>query len=122
MHAYQTAYQRGWLKVRVQMSPFVTSVADAEALLKNGLHTGFGDEHLKLGAAKMLADGGMGPRAAAIYPPSVAGEPENLGILMWKAADMGKTHRILAGGGWQLATHAIGDRQLTRYSTPTLQQ
>jgi predicted amidohydrolase YtcJ len=39
MHAYQTAYQRGWLKVRVQMSPFVTSVADAEALLKNGLHT-----------------------------------------------------------------------------------
>ncbi len=112
MRGYQDAYQRGWLKVRVQMSPRIGSIEDAEQLARLGVHTGFGDEHLKFGAAKMFADGGMGARTIAIYLPPVAGEPNNFGVLRWKPEDMQKAHLVPARAGWQLETHAIGDRAM----------
>jgi hypothetical protein len=112
MRGYQEAHRRGWLKVRVQMSPRIGSIADAEKLAGMGVHTGFGDDQLKFGAAKMFADGGMGARTIAIYPPGVIGEPGNLGVLRWTPADMQKAHLLAAGAGWQLETHAIGDRAI----------
>ncbi|MGA7292712.1 MAG: amidohydrolase [Terriglobales bacterium] len=112
MRGYQQAYRRGWLKIRVQMSPRIGSIADAEKLAQMGVHTGFGDDQLKFGAAKMFADGGMGARTIAIYPPGVIGEPTNLGVLRWTPADMQKAHLLAAAAGWQLETHAIGDRAI----------
>lgn len=112
MRGYQEAHRRGWLKVRVQMSPRIGSIADAQKLAEMGVHTGFGDDVLKFGAAKMFADGGMGARTVAIYPPGVIGEPSNLGILRWTPADMQKAHLLAAAAGWQLETHAIGDRAI----------
>ncbi len=112
MRGYQEAWRRGWLKIRVQMSPRIGSIADAEKLAQMGVHTGFGDDQLKFGAAKMFADGGMGARTIAIYPPGVLGEPNNLGVLRWTPADMQKAHLLAAGAGWQLETHAIGDRAI----------
>lgn len=112
MRGYQEAWRRGWLKIRVQMSPRIGSIADAEKLAQMGVHTGFGDDQLKFGAAKMFADGGMGARTIAIYPPGVIGEPNNLGVLRWTPADMQKAHLLAAGAGWQLETHAIGDRAI----------
>jgi predicted amidohydrolase YtcJ len=112
IRGYQDAYARGWLKLRVQMSPRIGSIADAEQLAKMGVHTGYGDDTLKFGAAKMFADGGMGARTIAIYPPPVEGEPNNFGVLRWKPEDMQKAHLIAARAGWQLETHAIGDRAI----------
>jgi len=112
LRGYQQAEHAGWLKVRVHMVPRVRNIADAETLAASGFYTGFGDEHLKIGAAKMFADGGMGARTIAIYPPSAAGETNNFGLLIWTPEDMQKAHRILAAAGWQLVTHAIGDRAI----------
>ena len=112
MRGYQDAEQRGWLKIRVQMSPRISSISDAEKLAQMGVHTGFGDDQLKFGAAKMFADGGMGARTIAIYPPGVIGEPNNLGVLRWTPADMQKAQLAAAKAGWQLETHAIGDRAI----------
>jgi hypothetical protein len=112
MRGYQDARRRGWLKIRVQMSPRISSIEDAERLAQMGVHTGFGDDYLKFGAAKMFADGGMGARTVAIYPPGVMGEPNNFGVLRWTPADMQKAHLTAAAAGWQLETHAIGDRAI----------
>jgi predicted amidohydrolase YtcJ len=112
MRAYQEADALGWLKVRVRLVPVVANVGDAERLVAQGLRTGFGSERLKLGGVKMFADGGMGARTVAIYDPPVAGEPGNLGLLVWKTEDMRRAHRLLAAVGWQLVTHAIGDRAM----------
>jgi len=112
MRGYQDAYRQGWLKIRVQMSPRIGSIEDAEKLGQMGVRTGFGDDHLKFGAAKMFADGGMGARTIAIYPPPVIGEPNNFGVLRWKPEDMQKAHLAAAAAGWQLETHAIGDRAI----------
>jgi predicted amidohydrolase YtcJ len=113
MRGYQEAYHRGWLKIRVQMAPGVANVADAERLAESGLYTGFGDDRLKLGAVKMFADGGMGARTIAIYPPGLMENGhENLGLLLWTPQDVQKAQLILARAGWQLSTHAIGDRAM----------
>lgn len=112
MRGYQDARQRNLLQIRVQMSPRIGSIEDAEKLAQMGVHTGFGDDYLKFGAAKMFADGGMGARTIAIYPPGVIGEPDNLGVLRWTPADMQKAHLLAAKAGWQLETHAIGDRAI----------
>jgi predicted amidohydrolase YtcJ len=112
IRGYQEADERGWLKLRVQMSPRIGSIEEAEKLAQTGVHTRFGTDQLKFGAAKMFADGGMGARTIAIYPPPVTGEPNNFGVLRWTPEDMEKAHMIAARAGWQLETHAIGDRAI----------
>jgi predicted amidohydrolase YtcJ len=111
IRAYQGAHKNGWLKLRVQMAPLVANVQEAEALANGGIYSGFGDDVLKFGAVKMFADGGMAAKTIAVYEPA-EGEPGNLGLLIWPPADMQKAHHLLAGAGWQLETHAIGDRAM----------
>ena len=102
LRGYQQAELAGTLKIRVHMVPLVRNIADAQTLANSGLYTGFGNDRLRIGAAKMFADGGMGARTIAIYPPPVAGEPDNFGLLIWKPDDMQKAHHILATAGWPL--------------------
>lgn len=111
LRAYQDADARGWLRARVRLVPGVASVADAERLAGQGVHTGFGSDRLKLGGVKTLADGGMGARTIATYEP-LADEPTNRGLLIWTTEDLQRAHRMLARAGWQLVTHAIGDRAI----------
>jgi predicted amidohydrolase YtcJ len=116
--AYQDAYHRGLLKIRVHLAPGVASIADAERLALSGVHTGFGDDHLKFGAVKMFADGGMAAPTIAIYPPGLQENgKENLGLQIWSPEEMQKAHRILASAGWQLSTHAIGERAIDEVIT-----
>ena len=118
LRAYQDARHLGQLKIRVQLAPGVANLADAERLAISGVHTGFGDDHLKFGAVKMFADGGMAAQTIAIYPPGLQEDgKENLGLLMWSPEDMQKAHRLLAAAGWQLSTHAIGDRAIDEVIT-----
>jgi len=112
IRGYQDALARGDLRIRVQFAPIIATVADAEKLAAMSVHTGFGNEYLKFGAVKMLADGGMGARTIAIYPPGVTGEPDNIGVLRWKPEDMQRAQLVVAKAGWQLETHAIGDRAI----------
>jgi predicted amidohydrolase YtcJ len=111
LRAYQDAEAAGGLRARVRLVPGVATVADAERLAAQGVHTGFGSDRLKLGGVKMFADGGMGARTIAVYEP-LADEPGNRGLLIWTSEDMQRAHRVLARAGWQLVTHAIGDRAL----------
>jgi predicted amidohydrolase YtcJ len=80
-------------------------------LLRLGLRTGFGDPKLRIGAIKVMFDGSIEGRTAALKHP-YEGEPENLGIL-WLGEDelydiVSKAHKA----GFQLAIHAIGDRAI----------
>jgi predicted amidohydrolase YtcJ len=53
----------------------------------------------------------MAAKTIGVYTPAT-GEPGNLGLLIWKPEEMQKAHNILAAAGWQLETHAIGDRAM----------
>ncbi len=112
INAYQDALAQGVLKVRVEVAPLVASEKDADALIFTGIHTGFGNDWLKFGAVKFFSDGGMAARTIAIYPPGPKGDEKNIGLLIWKPEDLQRLQLKLAEHGWQLSTHAIGDRAI----------
>ena len=82
-----------------------------ENYLKSGLKTGFGNERVRLGAAKLMADGGIGGRTAAMREP-FPGDPENRGILYMDPEAMDATILRCHAAGYQIAIHAIGDRAI----------
>ncbi|WP_222598201.1 amidohydrolase [Lentzea tibetensis] len=110
------AYQRARLPVRVQLMVSATALHPVGAhpadgigrAIDLGLHTGFGDPFLSLGALKLWTDGGMMARTAALTAPYEG--TANIGQLQ-DDPDVMRAH-ILDGhrAGWQLAIHAIGDR------------
>jgi len=112
MNAYQDALAQGALKVRVEMAPLVNNERDVDALIFAGIHTGFGNDWLKYGAVKFFSDGGMAARTIAIYPPGPPGDEKNIGLLIWQPEELQRLQLKLAEHGWQLSTHAIGDRAI----------
>ena len=115
--AYQRARAAGVLGVRVTLMPSVENLHtgahhaddDEPFALDLGLHSGFGDEWLRFGATKIFADGSLIGRTAAMFD-DFEGEPGNAGYLQMPEETLHalivKAHR----SGWQVATHAIGDR------------
>jgi predicted amidohydrolase YtcJ len=114
--AFQETRQRGLLRVRTTLMP---TYAGAHALpgaagddaygFGLGLRTGFGDAWLRLGPLKVFSDGSLIGRSAAMND-GFTDDPCNHGLL---ALAEGELERIILDahrGGWQIATHAIGDR------------
>ena len=115
LHAFQTARERGVLGVRAQVMPYITTVrelgteGDGEGWgLDLGLRTGLGDDRLRVGPLKVLTDGSLIGRSAAMtacYHGS-----DSAGYMAW---DVGELETILRGAhalGFRIATHAIGDQ------------
>ena len=115
--AYQHARASGGLRVRVMiMMPSVENLHtgahhpddDQPFALDLGLHSGFGDEWLKFGPTKIF-DGSLIGRTAAMFEDFV-GEPGNSGYFQMPEETL---HTLIIKAhisGWQVATHAIGDR------------
>jgi hypothetical protein len=76
-----------------------------------GLRTGFGDDHLRIGAMKIFADGSLVGRTAAMYDDYV-GDAGERGYFQRPVAELRETIRRAHRSGWQVATHAIGDRAI----------
>jgi predicted amidohydrolase YtcJ len=101
---------------------------DAEgrlALRVYAMADGMGDErekYLELGpfqgnkltmrAVKLLVDGALGSRGAALHEP-YSDEPEQRGLLLLSPEEYEARVRAFIGRGFQVATHAIGDRANT---------
>jgi predicted amidohydrolase YtcJ len=68
----------------------------------DGPPTGEGDERLRVGAAKLFADGGI----AIALDVRIAGRPFRFGVTM---DDLGATALAAAARGWRVAVHAIGN-------------
>jgi predicted amidohydrolase YtcJ len=106
--AYQLARRSGWLRARAQLMVHNEMMHDLSAHrddaiergLDFGLHTGFGDDWLGLGAMKIWVDG-LGVQGAD-GNPDFDNDPELL------RRDIIAAHRA----GWQVAAHAMGDRAI----------
>ncbi len=64
---------------------------------------------LTVRAVKVYADGALGSRGAALLA-DYADDPGNRGLLLTRAAELDRVALACAKAGWQLWTHAIGDR------------
>ena len=116
--AYQLARDQGRLGVRVELMtagevlhPLGAHAGDnLPAGLDLGIRSGFGDDWLRLGATKIFADGSLVGRTAAMNDP-YAGSG-GTGYLQADAADLQALIIAAHRSGWQVATHAIGDRAI----------
>jgi predicted amidohydrolase YtcJ len=80
----------------------------AQRLADFGRITGDGDDRLRVGAIKVLVDGGFtGPAAYTLEP--YRGEREYRGLLNLPESELRAIVREANALGWQLGFHAIGD-------------
>jgi predicted amidohydrolase YtcJ len=125
---YQAARDAGLLGVRATVMPYLTTLhglgddSDPGSPgpvprlgLDLGMRTGFGDEWLRLGPAKILSDGSLIGRSAFMccnYHLDAAEGNSNRGLLQFPAEELRR--RIVGAhrAGWQVAAHAIGDAAL----------
>ncbi|MFD9892965.1 amidohydrolase [Amycolatopsis sp. NPDC059027] len=114
--AYQLARERGLLRVRATVmvgAPVLHELSDGAGFgLDLGLRTGLGDEWLRIGPMKLFADGSLVGKTCAMHEP-FAGEPDNRGYFQLPEDELARTIMRAHEAGWQIATHAIGDRAIT---------
>ena len=110
MVAFQRARAAGTLPVRTNMMMLIDDTLDE--LIDLGISTGFGDEWLRIGNAKLYTDGSIGGRTARMLEP-FQGETGNVGLWMEEPevmkAKIMKAHKA----GFQQGHHAIGDAAIT---------
>lgn len=103
--ALQHLRAQGGMTLRVYQSIPADLLDQAIAL---GLHTGFGDEWLRLGHLKIFSDGALGSRSALMLEP-YEGEPDNYGIAVRSKENIRDLIRTAAQHGIASCIHAIGD-------------
>ena len=105
LQGYQDARDAGEL-----MGRFYTHIdyAELDKMIAAGVHTGFGDEWVKVGAVKLFADGSISERTALLSEP-YAGLGDYRGISRATRATLYEQTRKAYLAGWQVGTHANGD-------------
>jgi len=71
-----------------------------------------GDGRLAIGALKLMADGALGSRGAALHEP-YCDDPGNSGLVLMDGAEVERLTLEALGLGFQVCVHAIGDRANT---------
>jgi predicted amidohydrolase YtcJ len=103
--AYQDAYEAGELSVRVYAFQSQNYIA---RMLAAGVRTGLGNDWVRVGAMKMVADGSISERTAWVSEPYV-GRPNDHGIQTRTEEQLYNDSKAAYAAGWQIATHANGD-------------
>jgi predicted amidohydrolase YtcJ len=102
---YKEAVQQGKLPVRLYVM-----LSGLETLRRFGKpEVGLGEGLLTIRAVKLYADGAMGSRGAALLAP-YADDPGNSGFFTTPPETILETSRYALAHGFQVCTHAIGDR------------
>jgi len=105
LRAYQDARDAGDLLFRVYC---FLGVAHFEPMLAAGVRTGLGDDWVRVGAVKLIADGSISERTARLSAPYI-GRPDDYGILVTKEDQLYEQAKKAHLAGWQVGTHANGD-------------
>lgn len=112
--AYRGALATGRLAGRITLMPRIQYIAPPESdevRLPGDFDAGDQPDWLQIGATKIFSDGALTTRTAAVFQP-FADSADNRGILIWEppvlAGMIERAHRA----GWQIGTHAIGDRAI----------
>jgi predicted amidohydrolase YtcJ len=83
--------------------------AAIEHYFQRGPQSDLYDSHLWIRAIKLYADGALGSRGAALLDP-YSDDPKNVGLLKSTPAHLTDVSTRALQHGFQVATHAIGDR------------
>jgi predicted amidohydrolase YtcJ len=100
----------GEKKLRVRLNVMINeSNEQLRKQISNYKIPGLGDHHLTVRSIKRLSDGALGSHGAWLLEPYNS-LPGSVGLNTEPIAAMKETARIASENGFQLCTHAIGDR------------
>lgn len=99
----------GKLPVRLYVMVRRESNARMDSLLPRYRMQGYGNHFLTVRSIKRQIDGALGPRGAWLLEP-YTDLPTSRGLALESPADIEETARIAIKHGFQVNTHAIGDR------------
>ncbi len=105
LQGFEDARDAGELRARVYC--FV-GAAYLDTFSAAGIHSGFGDEWLRVGAVKLYADGSISERTALLSAP-YDGLGEFRGLSRATREELYEEARRAYLAGWQVGTHANGD-------------
>lgn len=121
---YQKAMLRDLLTVRVNSmvgwSEVMSGVGEGEVPTPDDLQPGgigFNWHRYHVGQAKLFSDGAITTRTCWLNKPfekiiGSEGAPDNFGIPLHPPEELREYIRLAHNAGWQIATHAIGDRAI----------
>ncbi len=105
--AYQDAYAAGDLRFRMYLFPSGGSGL-FRGLKEAGISTGFGDDRLRIGAVKYVADGSASERTMRMSTP-FEDRPNDYGILTMSQEEIHEAVEDADRHGFQIGVHANGD-------------
>ncbi len=106
LRGYQDAREAGLLRCRIYSHIFLN---DFDRVMTAGIHTGFGDDMVRVGALKQMADGSISERTAWLSNPYLDVAPSYTGLQTATREALYENCKKAHSAGWQLATHANGD-------------
>ncbi|BAK67933.1 putative hydrolase [Sphingobium sp. SYK-6] len=105
--AYRRAGDRGALRIRIM--GYARGMDQATLIAGPGPTPWLYDDRLRLGGVKLMIDGALGSRGAALKAP-YADAPRESGLPMLTSTQLRNQMSRAAMDGFQLAVHAIGDK------------
>lgn len=104
---YNKLYSEGKIKLRIYKAVYGPG-PNAEKLLQGGAIVGAFDHRFNVRTIKVVSDGALGSRGAALLQP-YADAPETKGFLTVKPEELAPMLQVALKNGIQVETHAIGD-------------
>lgn len=110
--AYTSLKTEGKLRSRINEQLYLPDKASLLSFLKKGFKTYEGDNLFRLGPVKLLTDGSLGARTAALLE-DYSDSPGDKGNLTYTQEELDEFVDIVHQNGLQLHLHAIGDAAIT---------
>lgn len=109
MAAYKELKAEGKLSLRVNEQCLLQNMGRLKGFLDKGYMTGQGDEFFRIGPLKLLADGSLGARTAALTRP-YADCPETCGLPVFTQEELDALVELGHSKGMNIAVHCIGNK------------
>ena len=111
IEAYKELDENDELTLRVYEQCLFERVEDAKAFIDEGFRTGQKGKFFTIGPMKLLQDGSLGARTAAMNEP-YEGECDNKGIALFTQEELNELLEYFDQHQMQAAIHCIGDRAM----------
>lgn len=111
MNAYKALDARGELNVRHYEQCLFERFDDAKAFVEEGYRTGQRGDHFTIGPMKLIQDGSLGARTAAMNEP-YEDSPGNCGNIIFTQEELDELFAFFDQHQMQAAVHCIGDRAM----------
>jgi predicted amidohydrolase YtcJ len=111
IHAFKSMIAEGELTVRVCCLNSYDSPEQLNLYIKDGYQTGRGDEMFRIGPVKIITDGSLGGKTAALKD-AYAGAPGDFGTLHYDLAQLTNFVNTCRENGLDVTIHAIGDKAM----------